>query len=231
MSEKKGISPFLVPVLVNAGALVLGAQLLALDVFGQRHGVIGWVCLVQGAFGLLALGITSAIIDAGRAVAPLPEPEVTAGQTYRDVVHLEPDARAPKMRLVIAGVVVALVIAQALIPLRYYLGDDKYDERFAWRMFSAVRMHECRVGASEVVNGTPRPVPLASTIHEAWQTTLERNREAAIAGYLSWRCEQEGVESARVENTCVSPSGEPVPPVVTEITCSTGEVRREGGIR
>ncbi|MCS6857609.1 MAG: HTTM domain-containing protein, partial [Sandaracinaceae bacterium] len=34
------------------------------------------------------------------------------------------------------------VMVHVLIPLRYYLwpGHDRYDERFSWRMFSAVRV-------------------------------------------------------------------------------------------
>ncbi|MDW8246449.1 MAG: hypothetical protein RMJ84_07720, partial [Sandaracinaceae bacterium] len=41
------------------------------------------------------------------------------------------------------------VMVHVLIPLRYYLwpGHDRYDERFSWRMFSAVRVERCRVKA------------------------------------------------------------------------------------
>ena len=36
--------------------------------------------------------------------------------------------------------IVAVVLAQLLIPLTYYSHRDPHDERFAWRMFSPMRM-------------------------------------------------------------------------------------------
>ncbi|MBW2464764.1 MAG: hypothetical protein JRH11_24155, partial [Deltaproteobacteria bacterium] len=36
--------------------------------------------------------------------------------------------------------IVAFLAFQLLLPLRYYMGSDEFDERFAWRMFSPIRM-------------------------------------------------------------------------------------------
>lgn len=66
-----------------------------------------------------------------------------------------------------------VVLAQLLIPLRYYVRHrDKHDERFAWRMFSPMRMTRC----------TPRfivddkPFDLGGEFHEAWIETASRGR-------------------------------------------------------
>lgn len=126
---------------------------------------------------------------------------------------------------------VAVLLVQALIPLRYYLGDDAYDERFSWRMFSAVRMQQCDIAASETTHGVTRPVRLIETIHVAWINTLRRNREAVMERYLEWRCEQDGVSRARLENECRTPDGREVPTIVREIECASGEITREGGMR
>jgi len=40
--------------------------------------------------------------------------------------------------------IAVFVIAQLLLPLHYYLArKDPHDERFAWRMFSPMRMARC----------------------------------------------------------------------------------------
>lgn len=221
-------SKYRLPALGTFGLTVLGIVLLAVDVFTHVSRLAGWVALVAGAIGLVGVAIWRSMNDV--VVEEAPEPTAKAGEGYREVVLPAIDDRARKQRMWIGGAALALIVAQALIPLRYYLGDDHYDERFAWRMFSAVRMHECQLAASEVANGQTRPVQLGSTIHEAWQTTLERNREAAIESYLAWRCEQEGVESSRLENHCRTPSGAAVPTIVREIDCATGVIGREGGL-
>lgn len=71
----------------------------------------------------------------------------------------------------VAFVLVVLVV-QALLPLRHYLGDDPYDERFAWRMFSPTRVVRCTVEYR--VNGDP--LPLEQHLHSGWITLLKRGR-------------------------------------------------------
>lgn len=62
---------------------------------------------------------------------------------------------------------------QALLPLRYYLGEDRYDERFAWRMFSPIRMLRCE--AQVQVDG--QPLELGAQFHSAWLALVERGRQ------------------------------------------------------
>lgn len=67
----------------------------------------------------------------------------------------------------------ALVLgSQALLPLHYYLGADKLDERFAWRMFSPVRMLTCQVDYR--VDG--QPVSLGEHFHSGWISLVKRGR-------------------------------------------------------
>lgn len=162
-----------------------------------------------------------------------PPPTIGEGPFREGPLQNDPGVAAlrerKRLRWIVLGVGVALV-AQGLIPLRYYLGDDAYDERFSWRMFSAVRMQECNISASETVSGERRAVRLMETVQVGWITTLRRNREAVMQRYLEWRCEQPGVERARLENACRTPEGVEVPTIVRDIDCATSEITAEGGI-
>ena len=63
----------------------------------------------------------------------------------------------------------ALFVAfQLAVPLSYYLRADPYDERFAWRMFSDLRVHHCETVATEVRDGQATTVVLGRVIHYAW---------------------------------------------------------------
>lgn len=128
--------------------------------------------------------------------------------------------------------VVGFLLLQALIPLRYYLGDDEYDERFSWRMFSAVRVIRCRPMAQETVGDPPvaRPIPLMRTVHEAWVETLRRNREDVVRAFLARRCREEDVRSVVLVNHCVDAANQPLAPIRWSRECESGEVvAPEGG--
>src|SRR6185369_4719609 len=61
------------------------------------------------------------------------------------------------------------LLVHVAIPLHYYyLGDDLYDERFAWRMFSAVRLQRCEVVVTELARGSVRAVPLIQILPAPW---------------------------------------------------------------
>lgn len=69
--------------------------------------------------------------------------------------------------------IAAILTLNALGPLRYYLlSQDPYDERFAWRMFSPVRMLRCE--ADFRLDG--QQVELGSSFHAAWITLVQRGR-------------------------------------------------------
>lgn len=124
---------------------------------------------------------------------------------------------------------IALFLAAGLLaPLRYYLGHDPYDERFSWRMFSAVRMIECKVAIEDNVGGHWSRVPLRSTIHESWQTALERNRMAVVEKYLAHRCETEKAEEVRMLSSCVATDGSSLPVTTHSMACNTRTLTVEG---
>jgi hypothetical protein len=119
--------------------------------------------------------------------------------------------------------IVVAVLAQLLIPLTYYLRDDPYDERFAWRMFSGVRLQECELGVFETRGaGEQSREPLPGGARRLVEG-LKRNRRRVVERYLTLRCEREGTTLVRVENRCVEVDGTPLPPIEVERDCASGE--------
>lgn len=194
----------------GALACLIGLGLLLDEALSQEQRGNAWPFVIAGAVALVAAGIWSA------AIAPQPR--------GRGIAAGPPTGAST--RAWIAGAVGALLVIEALIPLRYYTGDDIFDERFSWRMFSAVRVYSCNLNAFETRGGAEAPVNLMSTIHVGWITTLRRNREAVMERYLEWRCEQDSVEAARLVNVCTTPEGNRVPDVVRTIDCAEGRVER-----
>ena len=125
-----------------------------------------------------------------------------------------------RVSLFIAG----LLLVQLLLPWRYYLGDDPYDERFSWRMFSAVWATECGVRATEDTTQGVRTVQLKETLHEAWVSLMAKNREAVIRSLMERRCQDEDVLRVDVINSCVSADGEGVPQIRWSRECRSGQV-------
>ena len=116
----------------------------------------------------------------------------------------------------------ALMVA---VPLRYYLGDDLYDERFSWRMFSAVRVQECDLDAREVVSGSERAISLYEVLPAPWVSLLERNRPAVLRRFMAWRCASDAAPSeVRLTHTCQDASGDPLPPLRRTMDCETRRI-------
>ncbi len=124
-----------------------------------------------------------------------------------------------------ADAFIALFLAlQILIPLRYYLGDDSYDERFSWRMFSAVRVTECDTQAFETPDdGGERRMNLPELLQSGWISNMRRNRDVVVRAYLLRRCEEPGMREVRVVNNCISPEGRPMDPLTWTRQCASGE--------
>jgi hypothetical protein len=216
--KKRGTAPAPTSDAVRAlgygslGLTLLGVAMLARDVATETQRTSGWIPLVVGVVGSIAAAIARGASDAA-----------LASKGKAPLVESPPEGREKTLAIL---VFVLAVLVQAVVPMSYYLGEDRFDERFAWRMFSAVRVYDCNFAAYDTRAGREEPVPLMSTIHVAWITTLRRGREAVMERYLGWRCEQEGVSAARVVNRCTSPEGNQVPDVVRSIDCARGEVVR-----
>ena len=81
--------------------------------------------------------------------------------------------------------ILAFVAVQLLLPLHYYVvRHDSHDERFAWRMFSPMRMTRC--SARFAVDN--QPVSLGSRFHEAWIEIANRGRRVVLEGMAAKLC-------------------------------------------
>ncbi len=95
---------------------------------------------------------------------------------------------------------IAIVVAtQMLIPLHYYLARrDPHDERFAWRMFSPMRMVQCRPQFTKA----DRPVVLGVEFHEAWVELASRGRFAVLEAMGARLCQKYPNTEIRLDLTC-----------------------------
>jgi hypothetical protein len=77
------------------------------------------------------------------------------------------------------------ILLQLALPLSYYLGDDPYDERFAWRMYSDVRAVRCKLeftADGEVVD-------LNRRYQVAWNRLAKRGRPSILEGMSRDLCQ------------------------------------------
>lgn len=129
-----------------------------------------------------------------------------------------------------ASILIAFVLGlQLILATSYYLSDDRYDERFAWRMYSTIRLASCKTEATEQHHGGPyRATVLRKHIAVAWISNIRRNRERVIRAALETRCADPDVTAARLVNVCRVPGEEPVR-YVWDIECETGEIAHQQG--
>lgn len=79
------------------------------------------------------------------------------------------------------------LIIQLLLPLSYYTYRERYDERFAWRMFSPIRSHQCTLDLR--FDKTPIPArKLMLHYHEAVLGLLKRARPAVAESIVDELC-------------------------------------------
>lgn len=122
-------------------------------------------------------------------------------------------------------IVLSVIALGVLIPLRYYLGDDPYDERFSWRMFSSVRVQACQSQLTVTSEGNEhQAVKLQSELHRAWLSAIERNRTSVIEKVLERQCTAPHVRQVTLTNRCRDTRRSPMPPMTWQLTCATGAV-------
>ena len=110
------------------------------------------------------------------------------------ITHLRALVRTWPGRLI-----VVFVVSQLLLPLHYYLGNrDEHDERFAWRMFSPMRMTRCQVS----VTREGQPVPLDKEFHEAWIELARRGRLRVLEQMGARLCAQRPGAEVRILLDC-----------------------------
>lgn len=121
-----------------------------------------------------------------------------------------------------------LVSIQIAIPASYYLlRSDRDDERFAWRMFSAVRVKKCKVTITEIERQRRLPVDLKHSFHSAWVHALERGRERVIEASLERRCERRGVVEAVLERSCQDAARRTLASEFARMKCADGQLTME----
>mgnify|MGYP001287930936 CR=1 FL=1 len=192
---------------LGGASLALGLAWVGVDALGEERASLAWAPVVAGG----ALLVAAAVWDASRALAP--------------VALRARGPSGPAAQGAVALAVAGALAAQIAVPATYYLGDDPFDERFAWRMFSAVRVYRCELTAEDLGGGAAPPVRPDAPIPAGWIPPMRRGREPVIARYLRWRCEDDEVSGARVTNRCTTPDGERVPDVVRDIDCASGALR------
>lgn len=83
--------------------------------------------------------------------------------------------------------IVLFVLVQLLLPLHYYLfRHDPHDERYAWRMFSPMRMTQC----TPHFTVDKAPVPITKEFHEAWIEIANRGRFAVLEEMAAKLCRE-----------------------------------------
>ena len=119
-----------------------------------------------------------------------------------------------------------LVAIQVAIPASYYLWRSPTDdERFAWRMFSAVRLKRCTVqvfddeGASD-----KRPLALAHAAHASWVRSMTRGRQRVIERFLATRCAGRRAAEPVLFRHCAWPSGRTLPSEAYRYDCAAGQL-------
>lgn len=116
-----------------------------------------------------------------------------------------------------------LVALQVAIPASYYLlREDRDDERFAWRMFSVIRLRRCTVRARELdARGGEHPIDLESALHASWVRSLERGRRAVARGFLARRCALSQAAVTELVRDCSSPAGDALPTTSYRYECAS----------
>jgi hypothetical protein len=135
----------------------------------------------------------------------------------------------PRRRRLANGFIFAFLAFQIAMPLRYYLGDRGYDERFSWRMFSTLRLQQCQMRVSER-KGTPpadaaRDVKVQADVQVAWVSLLERVRMPVVEKYLARRCEKQDADEVSYTRSCTNTDGSALPPQTLVMDCAKRELR------
>jgi hypothetical protein len=96
--------------------------------------------------------------------------------------------------------IAAFLAIQIALPLHYYgVRRDRFDERFAWRMFSPIRALRCEVRF--VVDG--KQIDPYATFHEAWINTARRGRRVVIEAMAAKLCAKKPGSTVKLSIECV----------------------------
>ena len=127
------------------------------------------------------------------------------------------------------------LLAQIVVPLRYYLGSRSADERFSWRMFSSYGMQHAKhdaltqvsVRETALENGrlVERSVDLPTILPKRWIQYLRHEQPDVTEKFLRWRGSQSNAQEVRCQVSRPAGRGEPRYRVVWTIDLPSGELR------
>lgn len=121
----------------------------------------------------------------------------------------DPDAAPGASRRWTTAFILGFLALQIALPVSYYLGDERFDERFAWRMFSSVRMTDCQLKARRAAGPNRfEEVQVYRDIQIAWANLIKRNRDEVARAYLERRCNRGESPQVELRTVCRSPDGE-----------------------
>ena len=97
--------------------------------------------------------------------------------------------------------ILVVVASQLVLPLHYYVSPqrDPHDERFAWRMFSPMRMAHC---TAQFYRENGAPIDAGARFHEAWLTLASRGRFAVVEAMGAALCAREPGTPVRAALAC-----------------------------
>ena len=100
-----------------------------------------------------------------------------------------------------ASIAIHLIVAALIaIPFRYYVSDDKRDERFAWRMFSPIRVERCNT--QFFLGDAQRPIKASKYFHNAWINIASRGRKNVVEAMAAKLCQLHPETEVRVRMLC-----------------------------
>ena len=95
------------------------------------------------------------------------------------------DGMSRRTRHILIAVFLAI---QCGLPLHYYLGADPYDERFAWRMYSPMRMVKCQTAVYEGRGKDRKKIKLSGDVGMPWVKGVSRGNLRVLEAYARRRC-------------------------------------------
>lgn len=106
----------------------------------------------------------------------------------------------------VSNTIIGLFLAvQIALPMSYYFGGNRYDERFAWRMFSPVRLARCSVKLYDESSGSPQQIELSKDLHVVWGNLLKRGRLSVLQGVADDFCSKGKDRVLKADLVCTPP--------------------------
>ncbi len=80
-------------------------------------------------------------------------------------------------------------------PIHYYASDRVYDERFAWRMFSPIRMVRCQTRVTDHSGDAPVEVELSREVPAPWISWMKRGHTRVVRAAGRAMCDSRGPDA------------------------------------